>query len=190
MKPIIIISGGAGTGKSTVAKAVAKALKLRHVSAGDKMRELAREIGFKSEGEEFVKFQDYVKKHKDIDKKLDKMIIDDVSKGNCVVDSRLAAYLVKNADYKILLKVPERLAAERIALREGVSIDEALKQNNARNKKEWKRYKKLYKIDINDLSPYDLVLDTSKFSIKNMNKVAIFAVKTYIKGTSKVFKGK
>jgi len=188
MKPIIIISGGAGTGKSTVAKAVAKALKLRHVSAGDKMRELARDLGFKSEGEEFVKFQDYVKKHKDIDKKLDKMIIDDVSKGNCVVDSRLAAYIVKNADYKILLRVPARVAAERIAIRERVSADEALKQNTARNKKEWKRYKSLYKININDLSVYDLILDTSKFNIEAMNKVAIFAVKTYLKGISKVFK--
>ena len=38
---VIIISGSPGSGKSTVAKNLAKKLGLRHTSAGDKMREIA-----------------------------------------------------------------------------------------------------------------------------------------------------
>ena len=177
MNPIIVISGGAGTGKSTVAKAVAKTFKLRHVSAGDKMRELARGLGFKTEGDEFLKFHDYVKKHKEIDRQLDALIIQDVSKGGCVVDSRLAAYLINNPTFKIFLRVPNKISAERIALRENISIEQALKTNNERNKKDHKRYKKLYKIDINDLSTYDLILNTSNYPIKEMNEVIIYAIK-------------
>jgi len=178
---IVIVSGGAGSGKSTVARSVAKGLGLRHVSAGDKMRELAKSLGFKTSGEGFLKFHDYVKTHPVVDKKLDRLILKDLRQGDCVVDSRLAAYLFKGRAYRLRLKVPDKVAAQRNALREGITKSEALKAVKKRNLEDAKRYKRLYGFDVNDLSVYDLVLDTSYFSIKDMNSIVLFVLRKLLK---------
>jgi cytidylate kinase len=177
----VIISGNAGSGKSTVARAVAKVFDLRHVSAGDKARRIAKKLGFKTEGEEYLKFHHYIKSHPKIDKELDKEIMKELRMGRCVVDSRLAAYLFKGKAYKIYLKVPEDVAAKRNALREGVNKFEALSAVKKRNREDALRYKKLYNIDVNDLSVFDLVLDTSHFSIKQMNQIVISLLRKVLK---------
>lgn len=174
---IILLSGGAGTGKSTVAKAVAKKFKLKHISSGDLMRQIAVKKGFDSEGPGFLKFHEYIKKHPEIDHEVDDLMIKEINKDNCVSDSRLMPYLYKGKAYKILLKVPDQVAAQRNALREKLTINEAIKQLKARNEKNAKRYKKVYGIDINDTSVYDLVLDTSHFPIKEMNNIVISTIK-------------
>lgn len=177
----VIISGNAGSGKSTVARAVAKRFGLRHVSAGDKARGIAKKLGFKIVGKEYLKFHAFVKGHPEIDKELDNAVMKELSKGRCVVDSRLAPYLFKGKVYKIYLKVPEHEAAKRNALREGISRVEALKAVKKRNREDARRYMKLYSIDISDLSVYDLVLDTSFFSIKGMTDVVIFLLRKVLK---------
>ena len=181
MNQVIIISGSAGTGKSTVAKALARRFKLRHISAGGKMRELAKELGFNTKGREFLKFYNYLRNHSSIDRKLDREIIHEVKEGSCVIESRLAAYIIKLPSFKILLKVPDSIAARRIALRDGISKSEALNIIRKRNKEDLIRYKKLYNININDYSIYDMILDTSFFNIKDMNSIIINAVSKVLK---------
>jgi len=178
---IVIVSGGAGSGKSTVARAVAKKFKLRHVSAGDKMRQLASALGFKTSGAEFLEFHEYVKSHPAVDKKLDELIMKDLRQGDCVVDSRLAAYLYKGRAYRIMLKVPDSVAARRNALREGVSESEALKSIIRRNREDALRYKKLYGIDVSDVSVYDFVLDTSPLSIEEMIAAVVSFLRKVLK---------
>ncbi|HLE06361.1 MAG TPA: nucleoside monophosphate kinase, partial [Candidatus Nanoarchaeia archaeon] len=163
---IILLSGSAGTGKSTVAKDVAKKFKLRHISSGDLMRQISVKNGFDSDGEGFLRFHEYIKKHPEIDKELDSLMIKELNKGNCVSDSRLMPYLYKDKAFKILLKVPDEVAAKRNSLRENTPLSETIKTLKERNEQNNKRYKKLYNIDVNDLSVYDLVLDTRHFSIK------------------------
>lgn len=177
----VIISGSAGSGKSTIARAVAKQFKLEHLSAGEKSRQIAKKLGFKTIGEDYLRFHKYLKKHPEVDKELDKNIIKDLKKGDCVVDSRIAAYLYKGEAYNIYLKVPLEVAAERNAKREGISKSEALKAVQKRNKEDAKRYKSLYNIDVDDLSVYDLVLDTSYFSKKDMNQVVNYVLRKVLK---------
>ena len=172
----VIIDGWAGSGKSTVARAVAERFKLRHVSAGDKFRVVARRLGFSTNGEGFLEFSEYQRTHPSVDKAIDELIIKDLRRGNCVVDSRIAGRLFKGRAYRVLLRVPDLVAAERNALREGVSKAEALRAVVKRNKADIARYEQLYGIDFSDLSVYDLVLDTSHFSIKDMNAVVLFVL--------------
>ncbi len=173
----IIISGMPGSGKSTVAKHLAKKLKLRHVSAGDKMRGIAGGLSIA----EFNEFHDYLKKHDEIDRKIDSMIIREARKGNVIIDGVLAGYTVKKADYKIFLKLTETEAAERIAGREKASIKEALTDIKTRWNGNRKRWKRIYGIDINDLNPYNLILDTSQWTINEMNKIIEFIIKELLK---------
>ena len=177
----VIIDGWAGSGKSTVAKAVAKKFKLRHVSAGDKFRSIAKQMGFKTSGEDYLKFHQYQKSHPEIDRLMDSLIAKDLKKGGCVVDSRIAGQLFKGKAFRILLKVPDVVAAKRNALREGVSQKEALRAVVKRNSEDAARYKRLYGVNRFDVSPYDLVLDTSYYSIKDMNSVILFVLKKVIK---------
>ena len=49
---------------------------------------------------------------------------------------------------------------KRVGLREGETLEEATAATIDRQRSEAKRYKQWYDIDINDLSVYDLVLNT------------------------------
>ena len=68
---IITIGGSPGSGKSTVAKLVAKKLNLKHYSTGDFMRELAKENNMNLD-----EFSKHAEKNKDIDKQLDQRQIE------------------------------------------------------------------------------------------------------------------
>jgi cytidylate kinase len=177
----VIISGTAGSGKSTVARAIAKRFGLKHFSGGEASRQVAKKLGFKISGKAYLSFHDYIKNHPEIDEMIDKLVLSKVKRGSCVVDSRLAAYLFKGKAYRIYLKVPDVVAAKRNALREGISGSEALKAVTERNKADAERYKELYSVDVNELGVYDLVLDTSYFSIKEMNAVVIYLLRKVLK---------
>jgi len=177
----VIIDGGAGSGKSTVARAVAKHFKLRHVSAGEKFREVARRMGFKTTGTDYLRFHEYQRKHLEIDYEIDKLILKDLRSGEWVIDSRIAGYLFKGKAYRILLKVPDVVAAKRNSLREGVSKVVALEAVKKRNSEDARRYRKLYGIDLGDTSVYNLVLDTSYFPIKDMNYIIISVLRKLLK---------
>ena len=58
------------------------------------------------------------------------------------------------------------------------SVDEAEADMSARDKSERKRYLDFYKIDLEDLSKYDLVINTACFGIKQMTEVSFSAIKS------------
>ena len=80
--------------------------------------------------------------------------------GNAIVDGRLSGWLLE-ADLKIWLKAPLEVRAARVAKREGKDYDVALRETREREESELGRYKRIYKIDLRDLSPYHVVLETS-----------------------------
>ena len=56
------------------------------------------------------------------------------------------------------------MRAERVAAREGLTVERALADNVERERVERARYLALYGIDIEDTSIYDLVLDSAALS--------------------------
>lgn len=152
---IITISGNIGSGKTTVAKAISQRFNLRHISAGEVFRALAREKGMSLEH-----FSKYAEKNPEVDRIVDAEQVRLAEKGNCVVDGRLSAFLIKRADLKIWLKASLDVRARRVAAREGISYEEALKRTKLREESEKKRYMEIYNIDIDNLEPYDVVLNT------------------------------
>ncbi|MCH8003750.1 MAG: cytidylate kinase family protein [Nanoarchaeota archaeon] len=162
---IITISGKAGSGKSTVAKQLAKKLNLKHYSIGDIMREIAKERNVS-----LNELSKLAEKDKSIDTTLDKKSIDLREENNFVIDGRLTAYFIHYADLKVFLDCNDKVRAERILKDErkdekSKSINELIKKINQREQSERKRYKKLYKIDYYDEELYDLMIDTTNLSI-------------------------
>jgi cytidylate kinase len=163
----ITISGKIGSGKTTVSKALCKRLKLKYLSTGDILRELAKEKGMTIT--ELVKLAEKeTKYHKELDSKLTKM---GKTQDNFVFDSRLAFHFIKNT-IKIFLNVNLDIAAKRIfnqkrkKEKENISIEKTKKVIKKREQSELKTYKELYNLNHHDKKHFDLVIDTSELTPK------------------------
>ena len=178
---IISISGLHGTGKSTLGKKLAEALGLNYYSTGKAFRDLAAEMNMTLE--QFTKHVEY---HPQIDKELDNKVLEKAKKGDVVIDSQLAGYLLKDmADFKILLTCPLETRVKRMIERDQVSSKEKLKETNSREKSELERFKNLYNIDLRDKKKakktYDLIIDTENLSIEGVFNKMLNALKNSFK---------
>ncbi|MEE9594991.1 MAG: AAA family ATPase [Candidatus Hydrothermarchaeales archaeon] len=153
---IITIGGDIGSGKSTVAKALAERFQLKHISAGDTFRAMANERGMSLADFSKLAEQDY-----EFDKELDdKQVALAREAGDAMVDGRLSGVLLKEAVLKMWLRAPIEERARRVVKREGKDYDQALQETKEREVSEVKRYLDIYDIDLRDLSIYDVVLNT------------------------------
>ena len=106
----ITISGKAGSGKSTVAKMLSERLNLRHYSIGDLMRAMAKEKKMS-----LLEFNKIAEKNKSIDFELDNKLKElGKAKDNFVVDGRLTAFFIPNAEARVFLDANDEVRAERI----------------------------------------------------------------------------
>ena len=167
---IITVGGQAASGKTTLAKALAKKLGLKHVSAGQIMRDMAREKGMG-----LLDFSRYAEGHPEVDREIDARQATQ-AKGDCVVDGRLSRYFLK-PDLSIWLVAPLQVRASRVQDRgeKYADIEESKGDVLARDGSERKRYLQYYGIDLFDLSTYDLVINTGRFDIAQMTEVALLA---------------
>ena len=84
----IIISGPPAIGKTTIAKALAKEFSLSYVSGGDVLKELAKEEGFETSGDDWwdkpqgMKFLNQRQENSEFDKKVDEKLKELFLKGN------------------------------------------------------------------------------------------------------------
>lgn len=168
---IITVSGAPGTGTTTLARSLAAELGIRWINSGELFRKIA--------GERNVSVRELnrlAERGPEID-----YLIDDAQKalakeGSGVFEGRLSGHLLP-ADLTILLKTDLRLRAERIAKRESKLLEDALQETRSREESEARRYEKYYNIDINDLSVYDLVLDSGRFDERGTFAVALAAAR-------------
>ena len=161
----ITIAGTPGSGKSTVAKELAKKLKFNHFSAGDFQRGLAKEKNVTP-----LQLAKMAEEDREIDQKTDSWTeaigeADD----NFVMDARLGFNFIPDS-VKIFLDVSEDEAARRIyndmrkEEKENTSQAATFESIRKRKMHENSRYKKYYNLDYTDKGNYDLVIDTTSIS--------------------------
>ncbi|MFW5885072.1 MAG: (d)CMP kinase [Patescibacteria group bacterium] len=170
---IIAISGDLGSGKSTIAKKLAEELGLPRYYMGSILRKTAKERGL-TIGE--------LMKEAEGDPSIDKDIDDYVKnlpekEENFVIESRTAWFLIPNS-LKIYLQVSQKEAAKRIfkEIKEGnernegglKTFEEVLDSVKNRSLRDRDRYQKYYGVDITKEDNYDLVLDTTNLSKKEV----------------------
>ena len=175
MKRVITIGGLHGTGKSSVADAIAQKFDLRRVSAGIIFRELAKERGLTLE-----EFSRIAEGDLEIDKLIDTTQKDAAKKGNCIIDGQLAAWMAgEYSDLNILLTAPTEVRIKRIADRDGTDFEFAKRETIAREGSEKARYMEYYKVDISNLSIYDMVLNTGKYDLEGVTEIISRAIEIF-----------
>lgn len=156
---LITISGLPGSGTTTASRLVADALALERVPGGEVFRAMAAEAGMS-----LAEFGVHAHDHHDIDRELDHRLEERAREGGCVIESRLAGWLVHQAglpSVRVWVQCDDAERARRVAVRDGTSVDQALVDNTERAAVEHRRYQTIYGIDLSDQSIYDLVLDST-----------------------------
>ncbi|QSG15163.1 (d)CMP kinase [Halapricum desulfuricans] len=173
---LITVSGPAGSGKSTLAESLADALDYEHVSGGDIFRDLAEERGMTP-----LELNKQAEEDEDIDRDLDRRLRDIARKRDEVVlESRLAGWMAGDyADLKVWLSAPLEIRAERISQRENKPIEQAREETRERGESEAHRYNEYYNIDFDDLSIYDLSINTARWGPQGVLSLTLHAVQSY-----------
>ena len=178
---VIAVSGLPGSGKTSLAKRLAERLGLRYLSLGEMFRKLAREKKLTLE-----ELSRMAEEDASIDKAIDDKAIEEASKGCIVVDGHISAWTLENtAHLKVLVMAPINVRAERIAKRDGKSIEEALTEIRIREESESRRFMKFYGINIFDLSVFDLIVNSEKFDEEEVFEIVMTAVKAVLEKLSK-----
>ncbi len=157
----ITISGPPGSGKTTACNRLSEILGLKAVVFGKIFRELAAEKHLS-----LLEFGQLAEKDPSIDEAIDAKILEIARENeNIILESRLSAYMLSRNSipaFKIYLGASPEVRMSRIGVREGQTLEDAKKETIERQASEAKRYMMYYNIDINDMSVYDLVVNTDE----------------------------
>lgn len=178
----IILTGMAGSGKSTVGKLIAKKYNFEFFCGGDALKQFAKEQGYKITGDDWwetpegMKFLNQRMKDKSFDKKIDEILIERAKQGKVVITSWALPWLFKDG-FKIWLSASYEARAKRIVERDGIKYEEALKAVKERDQTNIKLYKKLYNYNLaSDLTPFDLIINTDLFLADKVFEIADKAI--------------
>ncbi len=169
----IAISGHSGCGNTTATTNVGRALNLKIVNYT--FRDLARELGLTF---------DFI--HKEAANNLIYDYLTDLtlirnscSNENIVIGTRLAAWLM-NAELRIWLHAPLEARAQRISHREseiGSNYEQILYKTLKRDEQNRKRYLRLYGLDIDDHSDFDVTINTEKLTADQVSSLIVAAAR-------------
>ena len=174
----IVISGPPAVGKTTVAKGLAEEFQLQYLSGGDVLKEMAKEQGFDSSGDDWwdtddgLDFLNQREQNSEFDKKLDEKLTALYNQGGMVITSYTLPWLIKGG-IKIWLEGSHTSSTKRMQSRDKMSSDDAYQITRQRFDKNKALYKKLYNFDFgDDTSVFDLIINTDNLTAQQVIDVA------------------
>jgi len=154
----IAVSGKSGCGNTTVCRILADALELRFINFT--FRTLARERGL-----EFKEVLTLAANDDSWDREVDSRQVEMARESEgCVLGSRLAIWMLPDADLKVFLSARPETRAKRILGREGGSLKHIAEFTADRDKKDHDRYLRIYNINNDDYAFADMIIETDDIS--------------------------
>lgn len=179
-KHIITITGDHASGQGTLSNLLKEKLGYEIYRNGQYVRSLAKDMNMT-----IVEFQEYLNMHEELDREIENSAKNyAASHDNLIIDAKLGWYVVPSS-FKVYLKVDLDIASQRVYNDENrkdserfYSIEEVKKQIKYRYNEENNRWYKTYGIHRDDMSNYDLVIDTTTM---NPEDVCDLVIKEYNK---------
>lgn len=151
----IAISGKSGCGNTTVSGLLANELGIKLINYT--FRQLAEEKGMT-----LLQVIEAAKNDDFYDKFVDKHQVELALEQSCVLGSRLAIWMLKQADLKVYLYASDEIRAKRIFNREGGNLQEIKDFTAMRDREDTNRYKEFYGIDNNDYKFADIIINVDE----------------------------
>ena len=165
----IAVSGKSGCGNTTISRITAERLGLRFINFT--FRSLAKEKG--------ISFEDVLalaEKDDFWDREVDRRQVQLAREdGGCVLGSRLAIWMLEEADLKVYLMADAAVRAGRIVKREGGSFDAVAAFTAERDSQDHDRYIHTYNIDNNNYEFADVIIDTNNLEPEQIAQLIINA---------------
>jgi len=170
----IAISGYSGCGNTTATTNVGRALDLKIVNYT--FRDLAKDLNIS-----FEKIHSTASDNLIYDYLTDFTLIRNaLANENIVIGTRLASWLM-NAELRIWLHAPLEARAKRIYARyksdPTISYEHILYDTLKRDEQNKKRYLRLYGLDIDDHSDFDITINTDKLTANQVASLIVAAAK-------------
>ena len=154
----IAISGKSGCGNTTISRMVADSMGLEFINFT--FRSLAAEKGI-----DLKKVLELAAQDDSWDREVDNRQVQMARDAQgCVLGSRLAIWMLKEADLKVYLKANPETRAKRIVKREGGNLKTVAEFTESRDRQDHDRYVRIYNIDIDSYQFADLIIDTEKYA--------------------------
>ena len=153
----VAISGKSGCGNTTVSTLLSQKLGVKLINYT--FRQLAQEKGMT-----LAEVIENAKTDDSYDIFVDNHQVELARAEPCVLGSRLAIWMLKEADLKVYLYASDDTRAKRILNREGGNLEEIKSFTAMRDSEDSRRYLKLYNIDNNKYDFCDMVIDTANYN--------------------------
>jgi len=165
----IAISGMSGCGNTTISRIVSERLGLKFINFT--FRSMAEERGV-----ELKVILELAAKDDSLDREVDSRQVQLARESNgCVIGSRLAIWMLKEADLKVYLRAKAETRALRIVKREGGDLNEVAAFTAERDRQDNMRYIRIYNIDNNNYHFADIIIDTDNLQPEEIARIIIDA---------------
>ena len=156
---IVALSGLPGSGTSTVSLLLNELLGWHYVNAGQIFRNLAAAAGVS-----LAEFGQRAEKDGSTDRQLDARMVEVAHQyDGIILEGRLTGWMSSRHELnalKVWLKADAEIRAARLSRRDGLPLEQTLQDMVERQQSERQRYAEYHDIEIDDLSIYDLIIDT------------------------------
>lgn len=172
-KHIITITGDHASGQGTLSNLLQQELGYEIYRNGQYVRKMASEMGMS-----IVEFQVYLNEHPELDRQIEKSAAEYAdTHDNLIIDAKLGWYAIPDS-FKVYLKVAIDVAVKRAfddANRKHTepyeSMEHAKEQILYRYQEENKRWYEEYGVRREDMSNYDIVVDTTTLAPEKVKEV-------------------
>ena len=150
----IAVSGKSGCGNTTICKMAADILDLRFINFTFRSLAQERNLDLKTVLELAATDDSW---DREVDSRQVSLAREE---GGCVLGSRLAIWMLEEADLKVYLEASPQVRVRRIIKREGGVFDEVAAFTAERDRQDHGRYLRIYNIDNDDYSFAHLIVNT------------------------------
>ena len=169
----VTVSGLPGSGTTSLSRYLSERHGFCMISAGEVFRQLAKEhtMGL-------AEFGRLAQENPEFDKMIDarqKEIA--AQRDDIIVEGRLSGWMVTDADLRIWLFAPIGCRVKRIVFRDQIADEKFAERITLdREKCEAVRYRSYYNIDINDLSIYQIILNSEQWGVEGLGAIVDTAI--------------